>query len=347
MRIYYKTIYLVIFNFTFLFFNSFSQTSNIWYFGNHAGVNFNGATPVALTNGALNSYEGCATICNNTGALLFYTDGTTVYDATHSIMQNGSGLNGNTSSTQSSLIVPFPANPDNYYIFTTEYCGGPFSYSVVDMLQSGGLGAVTVKNNILLTASTEKLTAVKAANGTDYWVVIHENGNDLFYAYNVSATGVSAPVVSTTGSAIMGLDCAGSMKLNPQGTQLAMTMEQSWTYELFDFDNATGIVSNGKILGPMSDYTYSCEFSPAGHYLYVSVYPSSTSLLYQFDVTLGTAAAINSSMAIIGVGNGFFNFGTLQNAPDGKIYVARENKDSLGVINFPDAQGQACNFINK
>ncbi len=343
----YKVIFLLIFSCTFLSLDSFSQTTNIWYFGNHAGIDFNSGSPVPLTNGALNSYEGCATICNNAGALLFYTDGTTIYDATHNIMLNGMGLNGNPNSTQSSLIIPFPSSPDSFYVFTTEYCGGPFSYSVVDMTLAGGLGGVTIKNNVLLASSTEKLTAVKAANGTDYWVVVHENGNALFYAYYVFPIGISAPVVSTAGSIITGLDCAGTMKLNPQGTQIAVTMEQSWTYELYDFNKTTGYISNQRILGPLSDYTYSCEFSPNGHFLYGVVDPSATALLCQYDVTLGSAAAINSSLVIVGGGNDFFNFGILQNGPDGKIYVVRENKDSLGVINYPNLQGIACNWVNK
>src|SRR6187549_144232 len=118
-----KILFVLVINVA-ISFNSFSQQTNIWYFGDHAGIDFNGGSPVAVTNGSLDTYEGCASICNSTGALLFYTDGVTVYDASHNVMQYGNGLFGNSSSTQSALVIPFPGNPNNYYIFTTGYCGG-------------------------------------------------------------------------------------------------------------------------------------------------------------------------------------------------------------------------------
>ena len=67
--------------FFFVLFASFTFSqgeANIWYFGQNAGLDFNSGTPVALTNGQLVTDEGCATISNSSGQLLFYTDGVTV-----------------------------------------------------------------------------------------------------------------------------------------------------------------------------------------------------------------------------------------------------------------------------
>jgi hypothetical protein len=66
-----------------------------------ARLDFNSGAPVALSDGQLNTLEGCATIADNNGDLLFYTDGYTVYNKNHTIMPNGTGLAGNWSSTQS------------------------------------------------------------------------------------------------------------------------------------------------------------------------------------------------------------------------------------------------------
>jgi len=72
---------------------SFAQReANIWYFGENAGLDFNSGTPVALTNGQLDTLEGCATISNNNGQLLFYTDGITVWNRNHVVMPNGYAL---------------------------------------------------------------------------------------------------------------------------------------------------------------------------------------------------------------------------------------------------------------
>lgn len=80
---------------------------------------------MALTNGQLNTLEGCATIADTTGSLLFYTDGITVWNRNHVPMPNGSGLLGNPSSTQSGIIVPYPGNTDLYYVFTVHDAGEP------------------------------------------------------------------------------------------------------------------------------------------------------------------------------------------------------------------------------
>jgi len=64
------------------------KEANIWYFGENAGLDFNSGVPVALLDGQLNTREGCATISDKNGNLLFYTDGITVWNRSHKIMQN-------------------------------------------------------------------------------------------------------------------------------------------------------------------------------------------------------------------------------------------------------------------
>ena len=53
---------------------------NVWYFGYGAGVDFNSGLPVSITGGQINSAEGCASISDANGNILFYTDGVTVYN---------------------------------------------------------------------------------------------------------------------------------------------------------------------------------------------------------------------------------------------------------------------------
>ena len=88
----------------------YAQQGNNWYFGEYAGLSFNTTPPTALTNGQLNTSEGCASISDKNGNILFYTDGMFVYDRTHTVMPNGSGLMGNISSFNSAIIVPKPGN---------------------------------------------------------------------------------------------------------------------------------------------------------------------------------------------------------------------------------------------
>ena len=77
------------------------RENDIWYFGNGAGIDFNGPLPRPLTDGVLDAVEGCASIADPaTGALLFYTDGITVWNRLHRPMPNGTGLGGGPSSVQ-------------------------------------------------------------------------------------------------------------------------------------------------------------------------------------------------------------------------------------------------------
>src|SRR5688572_28486383 len=100
---------------------SAQKENNMWYFGKNAGLDFNSGAPVPLTNGALNTWEGSASVADPaTGNLLFYTDGESVWNANHNLMPNGSGLWGQFSSCQSSLIVPVPGSSTDYYIFTMD-----------------------------------------------------------------------------------------------------------------------------------------------------------------------------------------------------------------------------------
>lgn len=102
------------------------QEASVWYFGANAGLKFNpdgSVTP--LGNGQINTNEGCSTIADFNGNLLFYTDGRTVWDRNHVIMPHGNyfagtGLYGDPSSTQSGIIVPKPGNANVYYIFTVD-----------------------------------------------------------------------------------------------------------------------------------------------------------------------------------------------------------------------------------
>ncbi|TXI67741.1 MAG: hypothetical protein E6Q46_02540 [Flavobacterium sp.] len=74
---------------------SFAQgEANIWYFGNKAGISFNSGVPVPLLDGQMQADEGCATLSDANGNLLFYTNGITVWNRNHQIMPNGTGLMG-------------------------------------------------------------------------------------------------------------------------------------------------------------------------------------------------------------------------------------------------------------
>ncbi len=348
-----------------------NQASN-WYFGYGAGIKFNPLdnTVSAVSDGQLFTVEGCTSISDDSGNLLFYTDGSWVWNRNHNIMQNGAGLYGDASSTQSAIIVPKPNDPNIYYIFTVDNQKNNnnninlgLNYSEVDIRLDGGLGALTNKNINLVKESSEKVSAViKDCLTKSIWVVTFASKDqisdtfDTFYAFEVSNSGVSTtPVISTFNTLVI-TDGRGYLKLSPDGTKMASANASEGLY-LFDFDANTGSVSNPlpiKMSGN-SIYPYGAEFSPNSKLLYIHYSndyfgedrdnPSThTSSLVQYDLT---APNIQNSAVVID--DRQLYRGGLQLGPNGKIYRALsatydQGTQYLGVINNPNGLGISSSY---
>ena len=63
---------------------------------------------------------GSASISDDDGNLLFYSNGINVWGSNHETIKNGTGLFGSTTVSQSVLILPNPSEEDVYYIFTNQ-----------------------------------------------------------------------------------------------------------------------------------------------------------------------------------------------------------------------------------
>ena len=353
-----------------------SEASN-WYFGYGAGIKFNSFTNTItpVNDGQLFTNEGCATISNSNGDLLFYTDGGTIWNNTHQIMTNGSGLFGDASSTQSAIIVPKPDDTNIYYVFTVDNTVDDFNfglnYSEVDMSLSGGLGEVIKKNINLLQNCSEKITAVvKDCISKHIWVVTFstQDGSpgfyDTYHAFEVTTTGINNISITSTFPDLQVADARGYLKLSPDGKKMASanvvgTIDETSTKDrllLYDFDTATGIVGNQIQLEVSGDnnFPYGIEFSPNNKLLYVSAYnnfidrenrqnneiaENHRSSLVQFDVTSNN---VQSTEFVLD--SRTLYRGGLQLGPDGKIYRSLSATYStglpyLGVINNPNGLG--------
>ena len=311
----------------------------------------------------MNVWEGCATTSDNSGNLLFYTSGTTVYNQAHSTMSNGTGLNGSGTPCQSSLILKQPGNNNNYFIFTVQDVNSPIQgayYSIVDMNLSAGMGSVTIKNATLTTTSqSERITATKHCNGIDYWILLKDQGqfalNPQFRAFLLSAGGISTVAITSNiapwGENGTGMGC---MKISCLKIGLTPTKSSNFFgFELYDFDNTTGIVSNPLALhngNPLisTNGAYGCEFSPDGTKLYgtrpynVNLYNGT---ILQWDLCAGSPAAIAASQTAISTQSVAADWhGFMQLAPNGKIYIARTTQSAISVINNPNIYGSGCGF---
>ncbi|MEO8151109.1 MAG: T9SS type A sorting domain-containing protein [Bacteroidia bacterium] len=320
-----------------------------WFFGNYVGLDFSTGTPLSINGSAIYTIEGCASICDASGNLLFYTDGSTIWNKLNQPMPNGTGLLAGSSCTQAALIVPQPGSDTLYYVFTNDEYGGPngFRYSIVDMSLQGGSGDVTTTKNVLIQNTvTEKLTAVKQLGSNDYWVAVHAWGSDEFDVYGLTAAGLQTnPVVSNTGivhTMAQIQNTYGQMKFNPCGTKLALAAGYLNTVEIFDFNPLTGVVSNPITLA-LPQHVYGLEFSTNGNMVYVTSYDSVQAAFLQFDISSGNPSTIMASQTVISTTQDLY---ALQLGPDRKIYVARSFNSYIGAIDFPNLAGTACNYVD-
>lgn len=344
----------------FLFFgiNCFAQgEANFWYFGSKAGLDFNSGAPVVKTDGQLQTFEGNATISDASGQLLFYTDGITVYNKNHTVMLNGTGLWGDPSSTQSATIVPKPGSITEFYIFTIDAEAKPhgLSYSIVDMSLAGGLGAVTTRNVFVKAPMCEKISIVKNADKTGFWVLTHLWNTNTFEARLLTSAGLSAPVTTNIGDIITTTNFVtpgvqnvenslGYMKFSPDGTKVAVCnygdqATNQGSLQLFNFNNVSGTLSNAQTLMSNQYGLYGLEFSPNGKVLYATL--NKFGKLYQFDLM---SSNIPASRITLFDSPTKQRIAALQLAPDKKIYIATFTDPFLGVINEPNELGAASNL---
>lgn len=322
----------------------------VWYFGSNAGLDFRQTPPKPLLDGKMSNTEGGTSICDAQGDLLFYTDGINVWNKQHNLMDGGVNLAGNPSATQSGVIVRMPKSLTKYYVFTVDAQAGPngLCYSIVDISKgSNGLGEVIEKNTPILKPTTEKVTAVAHANGKDVWILTHAWQSDAFHAYLLTEKGLDTNAVITLIGAKHEGDnnnTIGCMKVSPDGKKLALAIKTIGSVELFDFSTTTGKVSNPLLFEFGNDaLTYGIEFSSDNSKLYITA--GSRQELYQIDLKAGFPEQIKASKKLI-ARNGAWS-GCLQLAPDGKIYAAIFGLPYLGVINYPNRAGEACQYVEK
>ena len=342
----------------FLCFPGIGQQTNIWYFGKKAGLNFNATAgqpvPTILQNSAMIAEEGCAAMSNTDGQLLFYTNGNQVYNRLHQLMLNGDNLAGNISASQSSIIIPMPGNEQLFYIFTTDAIQNNFQngycYSIVDMTRDNGNGEVTSKNILLWSSCTERLTAARHSNGVDVWLITNDNYSNVFRSWLITCTGLTInPVVSSSGAVLdqHSLMNNGYMKVSPDGKQLCQTHFPFFRSEfpdpnfiqLFDFNNATGHISNGRAISSGTATFFDVEFSPDSKLVYLT--NPYLKKLYQAECTLPSVAAMEASFITINTPQS--NYG-IQLAPDEKIYLINIGT-TLGVIANPNSKGTGCQYL--
>ena len=237
---------------------AFAQKRNYnWVFGEHMWMSFANDTMVFVPM-ADTIADHNAAISDTLGNLVLVADEHGIRNGDLDLIAGGSATElGWPSHPGFFLILPAPGYPERYFVFITTGEDTKQAGAVeVDLGLAGGQGAVMGTTNWFAQNVTTKLAATTHANGSDYWVVLHEDGTDRFLAYALSADGLDPdPTISTTDLPFLptigpsnSADFWGRMTFSFQGDRLAL-FRQATTLDtlhasVYDFNAATGQVTH-------------------------------------------------------------------------------------------------------
>ncbi len=308
-----------------------------------------------------------ASICDENGNLLFYTNGIYIADKNGDTVLNGSNLSPCPYSdykyyvgidiNQGALFIPKPGSNDIYCLF--HFSDDTFNnkrpatlyYSVIDKNANSGLGEVISKNNVFGKGTYRDggFTACKHANGRDYWLVMGQSSNNTFEKYLLTPDTILGPFLQSIGPPYLPPFDLAYSKFSLDGSRYATITYEGYLLVL-DFDRCTGefsnpipIYNNNSSQPDITPITggESLEFSPNGRYVYIESRVNIT----QYDLQ---APNIQDSIEIYrSDSNDMAQVSFLQRAPNGKIYSSTWNGGFyfIHAINRPDEKGDSCLFV--
>lgn len=346
-----------------------NQNAN-WMLAEQGGLNFMASPPTTLTSNisAMGAAFSSASVSDQQGNLLFYTDGFTVWDESGSVMPNGTDLKGQGGDfNQNIVIVPNPDNIDKYYIVYISVGDGATGtlngllYSEVDT----ALGIVNAATrdtplnddngdpiDAFNPINYGKITSARHSNGMDYWLIA-EVGPRIF-TYLVDDSGIhfsnqyASPLpvaMYTVGAGAIG-SSNGPMKISPDNSHILIgysvvddTGPDATLSRLYVglFDDSTGDVGTWIRVNTPTTYLEleGAEFSPNSQIVHRTYGNQIASSEVTFDGTNwseGTFTPGPPDAPEVQV---------MQRAMNGKIYFddtdfGVQNADFIAVIDNPD-----------
>jgi len=293
------------------------------------------------------------------GEPIFYSNGCTIQNASHELMQNGDSLlpNDYRCGNESSMNfahgggVTLPNFSDQQYIIFSLSQYLPLSPQPctsnrlvahsIDMVANKGKGKVTQKGQLLQSGCFQEPSANRHANGRDWWILLGDNQQGKFYRWLFTPLGLEGPweqVISNP--TVDGYWYCGWSEFSSDGERCMVNACRTGT-AVYNFDRCTGLLSNQIFLQHSTAYNDPATFSPDSKLLYNV--DNVLKELVQYDLT---ATNVNAFRKVLSVWDGTvdsFNipsiFGFMQHGPDGKIYIWGGGSSYMHLINFPNRIG--------
>ncbi|MFN8331149.1 MAG: T9SS type A sorting domain-containing protein [Saprospiraceae bacterium] len=324
----------------------------------------------------MNSHN--ASICDEKGELLFYTDGCYLTDAHNKKITGGDSLNpiynyyencvkegrlypGGLDYPQGGIILPKPGTKNRYYYFSLEdYLGKNFAFSPhvlcteVEYRKDSVVPFIVLGKNLPVCKDTfpvGSMIAISKSHGDGYWIVIRKDRSNVFYTLDVAADSIRCSK-KVIGEYYQYTDL-GVAAFSPDGKKYAF-YAQEFGLELMDFDRESGTLANYQkihVLDTIEGGGYGgvC-FSPNSQFLYVATAVD----LFQYNIQLSD---IKSSEKFIGHinlqscnpgRNNIASFGPMVLGPDCRIYmVSNYQQKCMNMILNPNGEGSDCGFVQQ
>jgi hypothetical protein len=308
-------------------------------------ISFNESPTVAIKNNQKLNFEYYGTACSDSsGNLLFYTNGISIHNYLHQLIENGDTINpgdywdatlhSGYASTIGPFALPYPGHPNQYVLFHTglEYDVdsfylriSPFYCTIVEMSANNGAGKVLIKNQVLAAGDLCWPAACKHGNGRDWWITVAKHRFPIQYTFLLSPDGISGPYEQVIGAPFSPEVNDGRSKsiFSPDG-RIYVRHDGLNGPRIMDFDRCTGLFSNLRLLPyPPEVYSWSAAFSEDSRFLYLS----RPSMVWSVDMQ---ANNLSTSFDTLGRYNWTYSpappWGTgiseLQEGADGKIYAS-------------------------
>jgi gliding motility-associated-like protein len=327
--------------------------------------------------------NGNSCISDTLGRLQLLTNGFYVFDQDAKVIAGGEKINtplgtklfdyynGDGLWNQMSLILPKKNN--QYYVFTTGMSDGAYddwkvtqtefrfdvlTYHVVDMDAQDGQGEVVAKNKILMQdayLSHNRMSAVRHANGRDWWLVKPHRNEQTFYLFLVQPDTILGPYTRQVNFNMDSIPIQwgsygiqGQLSFSPNGEWMGSTEAGYGGVFVYHFNRCSGDLTNYHFFKqPQRDtlrYDFSIAncFSPDSKLLYLVCGDN----IWQYDLSdtsLGSFIHITGPDTLL---NYFPEYSSSYTAPNGYLYIGAFHgiRKTMPFIEFPNIRGLGCGF---
>ncbi len=256
-------------------------------------------------------------------------------------------------------VMILPMNDTLTYVFynARDQCLGKrylFSYTAYSTEMDGhSFKNLLFRDSLVMQQDMHHaFTAVRHANGRDWWLVTLTSGTQELITMLVTDQGIGKVNTPISNPFAMDPIAVGQVVVSPLGDKIAWYSGLDWNetggnWVVGNFDRCSGLITvlEGKVVPQPIGIGGAIAFSDNNQYLYIS----NGKTLWQYDVKEDDIISTEKTIAIVDTftfyipnwGPVGFNFCAMKLGPDGRIYIFPANTQGrfLGVIDFPNESG--------